>query len=84
MFVTLFGHIVSLENIVPFRSKRVAICLRRKRAEGTNFSTWGGANFAAYFEVRTVQTVATVQNSLEHNSRCFFHCCSTMDSHAVD
>jgi hypothetical protein len=40
MFVTLFGHIVSLENIVPFRSKRVATCLRRKRVEVTNFSTW--------------------------------------------
>jgi hypothetical protein len=42
MFRTLFGYITSLENIVPFGSKRVAMCLRRKRAEVTNFSTWAG------------------------------------------
>jgi hypothetical protein len=35
MFRTLFRHILSLENIVPFSSKRVAICVRRKGAEAT-------------------------------------------------
>jgi hypothetical protein len=39
---TLSGYIPSLQNTVPFDSKRVAMCLRRKRAEVTNFSTWGG------------------------------------------
>jgi hypothetical protein len=43
MFWTLFGYMPSLENIVPFDSKHVAMCLRRKRAEVTNFSTWGGS-----------------------------------------
>jgi hypothetical protein len=38
---TLFGYMSSLEKIVPFSSKRVAMCLHRKRAEVTNFSTWG-------------------------------------------
>jgi hypothetical protein len=42
MLRALFGYILSLENFVPFRSKRVAICLRRKRAEVTDFSTWVG------------------------------------------
>jgi hypothetical protein len=35
MFRTLFGYIQSLENIMPFSSKRVAMCFRRKRAEVT-------------------------------------------------
>jgi hypothetical protein len=39
---TLSGYIPSLQNTVPFDSKRVAVCLRRKRVEVTNFSTWGG------------------------------------------
>jgi hypothetical protein len=34
---TLFGHIPSLQNTVPFGSKCIAMCLRRKRAEVTNF-----------------------------------------------
>jgi hypothetical protein len=42
MIRTLCGYILSLDNIVPFDSKRVAMCLRRKRAEITNFSTWVG------------------------------------------
>jgi hypothetical protein len=41
-FRTLSGYIPSLQNTVPFDSKRVAMCLRRKRAEVINFSTWGG------------------------------------------
>jgi hypothetical protein len=41
VFRTLFGYIPSLEDIVPFGSKRVEVCLRRKRAEVTNFSAWG-------------------------------------------
>jgi hypothetical protein len=44
-FRTLFGYVSSLEKIVPFSSKRVAMCLRRKRAEVTSFSTWGGREF---------------------------------------
>jgi hypothetical protein len=43
-FRTLFGYVPSLQNTVPFGSKRVAMCLRRKRAEVTNFSTWGGGS----------------------------------------
>jgi hypothetical protein len=36
---TLSGHIPSLQNTVPFDSKRVDMCLRKKRAEVTNSST---------------------------------------------
>jgi hypothetical protein len=43
MFWTLFGYMPSLENIVSLDSKHVAMCLRRKRAEVTNFSTWEGS-----------------------------------------
>jgi hypothetical protein len=43
MFRTLFGYIPSLENIVPFGSKRVVVRLRRKRAEVTDSSTWEGS-----------------------------------------
>jgi hypothetical protein len=48
MFRTLFGYILSVENIMYLRSKLIAIalCLRGQRAEGrgqraevTNFST---------------------------------------------
>jgi hypothetical protein len=39
----LYGYIPSLENIMPFGGKRVAICFRRKRADATDFSTWGGS-----------------------------------------
>jgi hypothetical protein len=35
MFKTLFGYVPSLENIMPFDSKSVVMCLRRKRAEHT-------------------------------------------------
>jgi hypothetical protein len=40
VFKTPFGYIPSLENIVLFGSKRVTMCLHKKRAEVTNFSTW--------------------------------------------
>jgi hypothetical protein len=36
---TLSGHIPSLQNTVPFDSRRVDMCLRKKRAEFTNSST---------------------------------------------
>jgi hypothetical protein len=48
MFWTLSGSIPSLENIVSLDGKHAALCLRRKRAEVTNFSTWGGYKFSIH------------------------------------
>jgi hypothetical protein len=53
---TLSGYTPGLQNTVPFDSKRVAMCLRRKRAEVTNFSTWGGSEYDIGELFRTLLT----------------------------